>query len=151
VDANPILAAGVYVLAYVAAVALSFPGASFLTAIGGFMFGSLVGTALALVSATIGATAIFLIARTSVGDLLASRAGPRMQRLRAGFDEEGFSYLLFLRLVPLFPFWVVNLAAALFECGSSLTSPRPRSGFSQAPSCCPISGRASGRRSRCEA
>jgi uncharacterized membrane protein YdjX (TVP38/TMEM64 family) len=107
-------AAAIYAVIYVVAVALSFPGASFLTIAGGFLFGAAIGTALALVSATVGATLIFLIARTSFGDLLAERAGPRMRRLRLGFQEEGFSYLLFLRLVPLFPFWLINLAAALF-------------------------------------
>lgn len=114
VEHNAALAAALYALIYVAAVALSFPGASILTVAGGFMFGSVAGTALALVAATIGATLIFLIARTSLGDFLAARAGPHMQKLRKGFQEEGFSYLLFLRLVPLFPFWLVNLAAALF-------------------------------------
>jgi uncharacterized membrane protein YdjX (TVP38/TMEM64 family) len=114
VEGRPALAAIAYVAVYIVSVALSFPGASALTAAGGFMFGCLVGTALALFAATIGATLIFLIARTSVGDFLAGRTGPRMQRLRAGFQEEGFFYLLFLRLVPLFPFWLVNLAAALF-------------------------------------
>jgi uncharacterized membrane protein YdjX (TVP38/TMEM64 family) len=114
VDRNAAVAAAAYILVYVAAVAVSFPGASILTVAGGFMFGAFAGTALALVSATIGATLIFLAARTSLGDLLAERAGLRIQRLRAGFQAEGFSYLLFLRLVPLFPFWLVNLAAALF-------------------------------------
>jgi uncharacterized membrane protein YdjX (TVP38/TMEM64 family) len=114
VDANPLLAALVYFVVYALAVSVSFPGASFLTIAGGFLFGSLLGTALAVVAATIGATAIFLAASTSIGDLLADKAGPRVQRLRDGFQEEGFSYLLFLRLVPLFPFWLVNLAAALF-------------------------------------
>jgi uncharacterized membrane protein YdjX (TVP38/TMEM64 family) len=114
VSANPAIAALAYALVYVAAVALSFPGASILTIAGGFMFGVIGGGALAIGSATAGATLIFLIARTSLGDLLAQKAGRRMQRLRAGFTEEGFSYLLFLRLVPLFPFWIVNLAAALF-------------------------------------
>jgi uncharacterized membrane protein YdjX (TVP38/TMEM64 family) len=111
---NAILAAAVYILVYTAAVALSFPGASFLTAAGGFMFGPVLGTALALVSATTGAVLIFLVATTSLGSVLARKAGPGMQRLREGFAKEGFSYLLFLRLVPVFPFWVVNLAAALF-------------------------------------
>jgi uncharacterized membrane protein YdjX (TVP38/TMEM64 family) len=111
---NPLLAAVVYLLVYALAVTVSFPGASFLTIAGGFLFGALFGTALAVVAATIGATSIFLIASTSLGDLLAAKAGPRVQRLRHGFQEEGFSYLLFLRLVPLFPFWLVNLAAALF-------------------------------------
>ena len=115
VDANAALAAGAYALVYIAVVALSFPGASVLTVAGGFMFGWLAGTALALIGATIGATLIFLIARTSLGDFLTARAGPRVQRLRAGFHEDAFLYLLFLRLVPLFPFWLVNLAAALFE------------------------------------
>ena len=114
VEANAALAALAYLGVYVAAVALSFPGASVLTIAGGFMFGFVAGTVLSLVAATIGATLIFLIARTSLGDLLAERAGPRMQKLREGFQSESFSYLLFLRLVPLFPFWLVNLAAALF-------------------------------------
>jgi len=78
------------------------------------MFGYAIGTALALVSATIGATLIFLIARTSFGNVLAERAGPRMQRVRKGLEEDGFSYLLFVRLMPIFPFWIVNLAAAFF-------------------------------------
>jgi len=111
---HAVAAAAAYCAIYVAAVALSFPGASFLTIAGGFLFGSVIGTALALVAATIGATLIFLIARTAAGALLAGRAGSRMQTLRAGFQQEGFGYLLFLRLVPLFPFWLVNLAAALF-------------------------------------
>jgi uncharacterized membrane protein YdjX (TVP38/TMEM64 family) len=114
VEANALLAALLYFSVYVAAVALSFPGASFLTIAGGFLFGAMLGTGLALVAATIGGTLIFLIARTSVGDFLAAKAGPRMQWLREGFQREAFSYLLFLRLVPLFPFWLVNLAAALF-------------------------------------
>jgi uncharacterized membrane protein YdjX (TVP38/TMEM64 family) len=114
VEQNPVLAPLCYVLVYAAAVTLSFPGASFLTIAGGFMFGSVLGTMLAVVAATFGASLIFLIARTSLGELLAEKAGQRIQRLRHGFQEEGFSYLLFLRLVPLFPFWLVNLAAALF-------------------------------------
>jgi len=114
VAANPVLAPLAYLVAYALAVTISFPGASFLTIAGGFLFGAVAGTALAVVAATIGATLIFLIARTSLGGLLADRAGPRMQRLRQGFQEDGFNYLLFLRLVPLFPFWMINLAAALF-------------------------------------
>ena len=114
VGGNAVGAAAAYFIVYAAAVAVSFPGASALTVAGGFMFGALVGTALAWAAATAGATVIFLVARTSLGDLLAERAGVRTQKLRAGFQKEGFNYLLFLRLVPLFPFWLVNLAAALF-------------------------------------
>jgi uncharacterized membrane protein YdjX (TVP38/TMEM64 family) len=114
VERNVLAAAAAYVLAYVLAVSLSFPGASILTMVGGFMFGCLIGTLLAVISATAGATVIFLAARTSLGALLARRAGPRMQRLTAGLREDGFKYLLFLRLVPIFPFWLVNLAAGVF-------------------------------------
>ncbi len=111
---NPVLASAIYFLVYFVVVAISFPGAGVMTITGGFLFGAALGTALAAIAATLGATVIFLIARTSVGAFLAERAGPRTQRLRKGFQDEGFSYLLFLRLVPLFPFWLVNLAAALF-------------------------------------
>lgn len=115
VASAPIFAAVSYVLIYAAAVAVSFPGASFLTIAGGFLFGAIGGTLFAAFAATLGAILIFLAARTSsLGDILVERAGPRVQRLRQGFLEEGFAYLLFLRLVPLFPFWLVNLAAALF-------------------------------------
>lgn len=111
---NGVLAALLYAAVYVVAVALSFPGASFLTIAGGFLFGVVEGTALALVSAATGATLIFLAARTAIGTFLAEKAGPRVQRLREGFQRDAFNYLLFLRLAPVFPFWLVNLAAALF-------------------------------------
>jgi uncharacterized membrane protein YdjX (TVP38/TMEM64 family) len=114
VESDPVLASAIYVVVYVLIVAVSFPGSGIMTITGGFLFGAVLGTALASVASTIGATLIFLIARTSLGAFLAERAGPRTRKLREGFQEEGFSYLLFLRLVPLFPFWLVNLAAALF-------------------------------------
>lgn len=114
VEAHALASALAYAAAYAAAVTVSFPGASILTVTGGFMFGPLLGTALAVVAATAGSTAFFLIARTSLGSLLSERAGPRLQNIRDGFREEGISYLLFLRLVPIFPFWLVNLAAAIF-------------------------------------
>jgi len=99
VGAHTLASAASYVVAYAIAVAISFPGASFLTIAGGLLFGWAAGTALAWAGATMGATVIFLVARTSLGHLLAERAGPRLQRLRRGFQEEGFSYLLFLRRV----------------------------------------------------
>ena len=114
VAGNTVLAAAIYVGAYVLAVGLSVPGASFLTIAGGFMFGWLMGGALAVVAATAGACLIFLIARTSLGGVLRRRAGGRLARLGEGFERNAFNYLLFLRLAPLFPFWLVNLAAALF-------------------------------------
>lgn len=114
VQTHTLASALIYLAAYAAAVSVSFPGASILTVAGGFLFGPLLGTVLAVVAATIGSTAFFLIARTSLGSLLSERAGPRLQNIRAGFRAEGMSYLLFLRLVPVFPFWLVNLAAAIF-------------------------------------
>jgi uncharacterized membrane protein YdjX (TVP38/TMEM64 family) len=114
VDMHGAKAALAYAAAYIAAVTVSFPGAGILTVAGGFMFGPLLGTLLAVVSATIGSTLFFLIARTSLGSLISERAGPRLLAVRDGFQEEGIRYLLFLRLVPAFPFWLVNLAAAAF-------------------------------------
>lgn len=111
---DPVTAAAIYLLVYIVAVALSFPGASVLTIAGGALFGCTLGAAMAALAATIGATVIFLAARTSLGELLWRRAGPRVGALRRGFQASGFSYLLVLRLVPIFPFWLVNLAAAVF-------------------------------------
>jgi uncharacterized membrane protein YdjX (TVP38/TMEM64 family) len=103
-----------YSAAYVTIVALSIPGGVFMTILGGFLFGWLFGGAIASVSATLGAIFVFLIARTSVGDILARKAGPRLQKLADGFREDAFSYLLFLRFLPIIPFWMTNLAPALF-------------------------------------
>ncbi|MCG8560221.1 MAG: VTT domain-containing protein [Hyphomicrobiales bacterium] len=98
---------------YIVVVALSLPGGVILTLSGGFLFGWLIGGTVTVVAATIGATVIFLIAKTSLGEPMAARAGPWLGKLRAGFQESALNYLLFLRLVPLFPFWLVNLAPGL--------------------------------------
>lgn len=105
-------AALVYVAIYAAAVAMSLPGAVFMTLAGGFLFGAALGTVYTVAAATAGATAIFLIARTALGDSLRARAGPWMARLEAGFRGNALSYLLVLRLIPVFPFWLVNLVPA---------------------------------------
>ena len=107
-----ILALFCYIGLYIAAVALSVPGAVFLTLIGGFLFGVAVGATAAVIGATAGATLIFLLARTALGEPLLRRAGPRAQQLAQGFRDDAFSYLLFLRLVPAFPFFLVNLVPA---------------------------------------
>ena len=78
----------------------------------GFLFGTWLGGALVRLGATAGAVAVFLIARTAVGSALRDRAGPWLHRMEAGFRADAFSYLLVLRLVPLFPFWLVNLVPA---------------------------------------
>lgn len=97
---------------YAAAVALSVPGAALLTVAAGFLFGTPTATAMVVVAATAGATTLFLAARTAFSDLLQPRVGPWLSRLQRGFAENALSYLLFLRLVPLFPFFVVNLVPA---------------------------------------
>ncbi len=107
-----VLAILAYVALYTAIVALSLPGAAFLTVSGGFLFGLPLGASAAVVGATLGATIIFLVARTALGEPLLRRAGPRATQLAEGFREDAFSYLLFLRLVPIFPFFLVNLVPA---------------------------------------
>ncbi|MDX2157176.1 MAG: TVP38/TMEM64 family protein [Hyphomicrobiaceae bacterium] len=106
-------ALGLYVLAYVAVVALSLPGALIMTLAGGLLFGWQLGLPATVVGATAGATVLFLVARSSFGEALAAKAGPAVQKLRTGFQDNALSYMLFLRLVPVFPFVVVNLAAAV--------------------------------------
>lgn len=108
------IALAAYVLAYVAVVCLSIPGSIMMTAMGGLLFGWAVGGAAATAAAGTGAVAVFLLARTAVGPLLARDAGPRMARIAAGLQQDAASFLLFLRLTPLVPFFVVNVAAALF-------------------------------------
>ncbi len=102
-----------YTALYIVAVGLSVPGAVFLTLTGGFLFGVVVGACAAVVGATVGATLVFLVARTALGEPLLRWAGPRAQTLARSFREDAFSYLLFLRLVPVFPFFLVNLVPAL--------------------------------------
>ena len=111
---NFLLAMAAYLGIYILAVSVSFPGASFLTIAGGAIFGWAIGGTLTVIAATIGASIIFLIAKTSLGDYLAEKAGPRMAKLREGFQEDSFNYLLTIRLAPVVPFWVTNLAPALF-------------------------------------
>jgi uncharacterized membrane protein YdjX (TVP38/TMEM64 family) len=113
----PLLSLAVYGAVYAAVVALSLPGGAVLTLAGGLLFGWVVGGTAAIVAATIGASVIFLVARSAFAEPLAARAGPRLDRLRQGFQEDAFNYLLFLRLVPIFPFWLVNLAPGLLGVG----------------------------------
>ncbi|MEQ8824330.1 MAG: TVP38/TMEM64 family protein [Filomicrobium sp.] len=113
ISANMILSILAYAALYIVVVALSLPGALALTLAGGLFFGWQIGGPVTVVAATIGATIIFLVAKTSLGETLAAKAGPAINKLREGFQENALSYLLFLRLVPAFPFFVVNLAPAL--------------------------------------
>jgi uncharacterized membrane protein YdjX (TVP38/TMEM64 family) len=106
------LTALLYIAVYGILVALSVPGGTVLTIAGGFLFGTWLGALCAIIGATLGATGIFLAARAGLGGL-AQRAGPLVVKLEAGFRADAFNYLLVLRLVPIFPFWLVNLVPAL--------------------------------------
>jgi uncharacterized membrane protein YdjX (TVP38/TMEM64 family) len=112
---NLVAAIAVYLALYISVVALSLPGALILTLAGGLLFGWQIGAAATVVAATVGATIVFLVARSSLGEGLTSKVGPWLARLSDGFRENALSYLLFLRLVPAFPFVVVNLAAAVLR------------------------------------
>jgi uncharacterized membrane protein YdjX (TVP38/TMEM64 family) len=112
VDTYGIVAALIYMLIYAVAIAFSLPGGAVLTITGGFLFGSLLGTFCVIIAATAGATGLFLIAKTSFGDALRAKAGPALQKMQQGFQEGALSYLLVLRLVPIFPFFLVNLVPA---------------------------------------
>ncbi len=116
-DGSYVLAALGYVAAYIVIVAFSLPGALMMTLTGGFLFGLAAGGALTLVGATLGAIAIFLAAKTGLGDTLQARmdaSSGTLTRIRDGLRENEVSYLLIMRLVPAIPFFVANLAPALF-------------------------------------
>lgn len=111
-DANYALAALVYVAIYASATALSFPGGLALTLAGGFLFGAVFGALFAVAGATTGAVAIFLAAKTGLGDTLRARAGGWVKRAETGFRENEVSFLLMMRLVPAIPFFAANIVPA---------------------------------------
>lgn len=112
--AHPVLAPAAFAVLYATAVAFSFPAASVLTVFAGFLFGWLAGGIVAILAATAGATALFLAARTAFGGFLKARAGGWAEKLAEGFRRGAFGYLLVLRFAPFVPFFVVNVAPALF-------------------------------------
>ena len=103
--------AGIYALV----TAFSIPGGAVMTIAGGFLFGPLLGGTLTVVGATVGATAVFLAARYALADVLRDKAGSAIRKMEDGFKENALSYLLFLRLIPVFPFWLVNLVPAFLS------------------------------------
>ena len=111
-DRHFVAALAIAFVVYAGAIALSLPGGLVLSLAMGFIFGRWVGTALVVIAATVGATLVFLAARYLFADAARKRLGTLGERINAGFTENAFSYLLFLRLVPAFPFFLVNLAPA---------------------------------------
>lgn len=114
VGVHPVLIPFLFIFAYIIFTALSIPGGIFLSLLGGYLFPQPFSTVYVVFSATCGATLIFLAARTSLGDSLRKRTGSFLRKMEDGFQKNAASYLLFLRFVPLFPFWIVNLAPAFF-------------------------------------
>lgn len=100
-------------LVYTGATAFSLPGGLVMSLAIGFIFGRWVGTVLVVIAATVGATLVFLAARYLFANAARRRMGALGEKINAGFTENALSYLLFLRLVPLFPFFLVNVAPAL--------------------------------------
>jgi uncharacterized membrane protein YdjX (TVP38/TMEM64 family) len=115
VDAYPLRSGLVFFVVYVAAVVFSIPAASVLTIAAGFLFGPFLGGAITVFAATLGSSLLFIAARGVLGDLLRRRAGRFLERLADGFRRNAFLYLLVLRLAPIFPFFIVNIAPAFFD------------------------------------
>lgn len=115
VDAHMVLAALAFIGVYASLVAISFPGATLLTIGGGYMFGQWIGTGAVVIAATIGATIIFLLAKTVFGDVLAKKAGGLVKKMEDGFKDGELNYMFLLRLVPAFPFVAVNVGAGLLN------------------------------------
>lgn len=111
-DANYLLAALIFVMVYFVATALSFPGGLALTLTGGFLFGTVLGAAYAVIGASLGAIAIFAIAKAGLGDALRAKTSGFLKRMEDGFRRNEISFLLILRLVPAVPFFVANVAPA---------------------------------------
>jgi uncharacterized membrane protein YdjX (TVP38/TMEM64 family) len=112
-DANFAAAVGLFIVAYVIVTGLSLPGAVILTLAGGFLFGAVGATLFVNMGATTGATLAFLTARYLLRDTVEQKFGKWLGPLQEGFAKNAFSYLLTLRLIPLFPFFVVNLVSGL--------------------------------------
>jgi uncharacterized membrane protein YdjX (TVP38/TMEM64 family) len=115
VHAHPLLALASYVSIYVLVVALSLPAALVMTLTGGLLFGAWIGGFAAAVSCTLGAAIIFIICRTAVGDSLRRRAGSTVARIEEGVRRDAFSYVVTLRLIPIMPFWLANLALGFVD------------------------------------
>ena len=111
--AHPVLAPAAYVSLYAALVAASVPGGVVLSVAGGALFGAGPGAAYAVLGATGGAAVLFLLVRGLLAEWAARRAGPLLDRIRPGLERDGFNALLALRLLPVLPFWLVNLAPPL--------------------------------------
>jgi uncharacterized membrane protein YdjX (TVP38/TMEM64 family) len=111
---HPLLTPILFMAAYIFYALLSLPGIFILSLMAGFLFEQPYSTIYVIVAATIGGSLLFLAARTAFGEILYRKAGESLTKMREGFLKNAMNYLLFLRLLPLFPFWLVNVAGAFF-------------------------------------
>lgn len=118
-DAHFPLALLLFGLLYILVTAISIPGAWFLTLVAGFLFGIPVASILVICSATLGACIAYLAVKLALRDWIMAKNIRWLKQIETGFKQNAFSYLLFLRFVPLFPFWLVNIAPALFGISSA--------------------------------
>jgi len=102
-------------LAYVLVTVTSFPGASFFSLLAGFLFGSIFGTFLVVVAATIGATLLMLAIKLAFGEVVMAKIGSKIKFMEENIKHNAFFYLLSLRLLPVVPFWLVNLAGGVLN------------------------------------
>jgi uncharacterized membrane protein YdjX (TVP38/TMEM64 family) len=112
-EAHKFQAISIFMILYIVQTTLSLPGATIFSLAAGALFGPIMGTVYAVISATIGATLAFLVTRYIFRDVVEGKFGSRLDKINRELNREGFNYLLFLRLVPLFPFFLINLAAGL--------------------------------------
>ncbi len=112
-EANYVAAVVLFIAVYIAVTGLSLPGAVILTLAGGFLFGSVVATLFVNIGATTGATLAFLAARYLLRDWVEQKFGNTLGPIQAGFSKNAFNYLMTLRLIPLFPFFLVNMVSGL--------------------------------------
>jgi uncharacterized membrane protein YdjX (TVP38/TMEM64 family) len=110
---NRFFMAGAFIAIYIIQTALSLPGAAILSLAAGAIFGAVMGTMYVNIGATVGATLAFLVARYLFHDVIQKKFGPRLEKINRELETRGFNYLLFLRLVPLFPFFLINLGSGM--------------------------------------
>jgi uncharacterized membrane protein YdjX (TVP38/TMEM64 family) len=113
VAAHPLLGVGAFIATYAIVVTLLIPGGAVMTAASGLLFGTPLGAIATIAGATLGATCSFLIVRSTLGRVLARRAGPFLERMRPGLQRDAFSTVMAFRLIPVFPFWLVNIVPAV--------------------------------------
>lgn len=112
-NANPVQTLSIYAIIYIIATSLSLPGAVILTLAGGALFGLAVGTVIVSFASTIGATVAFLVARFILRDTLQSKYSDKLKSINEGIEKDGAFYLFTMRLIPAFPFFIVNLVMGL--------------------------------------